>query len=277
MFSGNGFGKKVKTGLRLLASGNVSACSRRIWQKSQEWRAGYEKGQRGLWRARLVEWRGNQVRLENCTFDVDNPVVSDRAKALLWSGRYERAERQSLQYIDRGLPVIELGANIGVVACLTNKRLLPGTPHVVVEANSQVLPTLLKNRDRNGCSFHIVPKALAYGGASAKFAQHPESLASHLSEEPQAVEVPATSLGEIQASFGIGAFTLICDIEGGEEALVLNEASLLQQHARMMIMEVHPYRWSIGKERTDRMIERIHAIGFRERWRIPNHVYCWAQ
>lgn len=243
----------------------------------REWHAKYSAGYRGLWRARWVEWRNNQVRLNGCTFSVGDPFVSDRAKATLWSGSYEAAERRALDYIDPTLPVVELGANIGVVACLTNKRLAPGTSHVVVEADSRILPTLIKNREQNHCSFHILPKALGYGAEEMQFIQRRDSLGSALgNNSAESVLVATTTLRDILTAFGIDRFTLICDIEGAEEPLLLNEGDVLKRHARMIVMEVHPEWWGIGQERVDRLLARVHELGFRTLWSVPNHVYCWV-
>jgi FkbM family methyltransferase len=225
-----------------------------------------------------VAWLGNRVRLDGCTFSVDNPSVSAVAKARLWSGAYEAPERKALEYIDPTLPVVELGGNIGVVACLADKRLRPGTLHVVVEPNAAVLPTLLKNRDRNRCSFHVLPKALGYGVKDIGFIQLPDSLGSRIGDWAASIAVPAVSLREIQSDFGIADFTLICDIEGAEESLLLNESDLIKRHARTIIMEVHPQACFLGQKRADRLIASIHELGFRTQWAAPiSNVYCWRR
>jgi hypothetical protein len=89
--------------------------------------------------------------------------------------------------------------------------------------------------------------------------------------------VPTTTLRDVLDDFGIRDFTLICDIEGAEESLILNEADVLKEHARVIIMEVHPQTWFLGQERVDRLIAWIHELGFRTHWAHPNHVYCWAR
>jgi FkbM family methyltransferase len=270
--------KKGKTALRLIATARFGAFSQRIRDYVRRWHSQYQDGERGLWRAKLVAWQDNRVRLDGCTFSVDNPAVSAVAKATLWSGTYEASERKALDYIDPTLPVVELGGNIGVVACLADKRLRPGTLHVVVEPNAAILPTLFKNRGQNGCSFHVLPKAIGYGVKEVRFIQLPDSLGSRIGDWGDSVAVPAVSLREILSDFGIEDFTLICDIEGAEESLLLNEADLIKRHARTIIMEVHPQECFLGQKRADQLIASIHELGFRTQWTAGvGNVYCWCR
>ncbi len=65
--------------------------------------------------------------------------------------------------------MIEFGGAMGVVACLTNKRLIHPEKHIVVEANPEILSLLKDNRDRNNCQFTILHGAIAYGTEEVTF------------------------------------------------------------------------------------------------------------
>src|ERR1051325_201510 len=84
--------------------------------------------------------------------------------------QYERPEREAItRYLDPSLPVVEFGACIGVVSCLTNKKLGNPQQHVVVEANPHLVPLLNKNREANHCEFTILHRAVGYGSNEIEF------------------------------------------------------------------------------------------------------------
>ena len=57
----------------------------------------------------------------------------------------------SALYVDPNLPVIEFGGCIGVISCLTNKKIKDKKKHIVVEAQPYLIETLKKNRNNNDC------------------------------------------------------------------------------------------------------------------------------
>jgi hypothetical protein len=124
------------------------------------------------WLGRIVELRGNVVSLDSCTFSLRNPIIGTATKSLFLSDGYERCERDLLKlYLNRSLAVIELGGAVGVVACVTNKMLQFPHRHVVVEANPDLIGVLQDSRERNGCGFTVLNRALAYGGDDVTFYQ----------------------------------------------------------------------------------------------------------
>src|ERR1700754_3666504 len=176
--------------------------------------------------ARLVALRGDRIRLDGAVFDLAHPAVTPDCKSLMLLGRYEQAERYVLRrYLDPGLPVIELGAAIGVVSVLTNRRLKDPSRHVVVEANPTLIPVLKRNRDLNGCGFTVVNKAVGYETDAVTLYLGRSILGSSAQiESASAVTVPAVSVGELADAYGFESFMLICDIECSEVDLVEHEA-----------------------------------------------------
>jgi FkbM family methyltransferase len=223
-----------------------------IWRGREHW-----------WVGQLVVWAGNVVRVDSCTFLVSHPAITTGAKSLFLLGGYERAEREILKaHLDRTLPVVELGGSVGVVACVTNKLLKDPRAHVVVEANPELISVLTANRDRNGCRFTVLNRALAYGEPSTDFYVHANNfLASSVQVKTgRAIQVPAVTLGGIIGEYGFDSCSLVCDIEGGEIELVRNEPHVLQNHVAMIIIEIH---WWAGHEQAAETIRVLERIGFR--------------
>jgi len=181
---------------------------------------------------------GGLVRLGTLAFrPSDEPT-----RELLLSGSYEAPERRAARrYIRGDVPVVELGASLGVVSCTVNRRLADRTRHVAVEANPSVLPILKENRDRNGCRFEIVHGAAGAAGETVRFYIGSDALCSSaLTASGECVEVPCISLQEILDPRGFERCALVSDIEGAEIALIRAEMPLLRARAEMLIVEFHP-------------------------------------
>lgn len=205
--------------------------------------------------------RNRTVALDGCAFPVrdlaDNPM-----KLALLDGSYEAPERAAvLKYLKPEWGVVEFGACIGVVSCITNRMLKNPRAHVVVEINPMAVRHLEANRERNGCSFRIVSRALAYDAPEVSFRPHPELWANFLTTSGSwpMVTVPATQLGEIVREAGFERFALICDIEGKEFELVMREPETVAR-AELIIMELHPHM--VGAEKVAQMMAEFDRLGF---------------
>lgn len=221
-------------------------------------------GFRGRWViGRLVEVGGNRVTLEGLTFSVDNPLITTREKGLIYLGQHESQEIAMVRrYLVAGLPVIELGGGIGVVACIINRKLASPLDHIVLEANPDLIPTLDANRRINQCEFQIRNAALAYGGPDIALSIGSFAASRVGGEGARQVRVATTTLAQLLQQSGFAQVNLVTDIEGAEVQLVEQEGQLLRQRVRTLILETHP-RFA-GVERTAKLLAEIESLGFSE-------------
>lgn len=245
-----------------------------VGRHASRWADRWLRGLDNPWLGRLIELRGDIVHIEGCDFSVRSPAIGTDVKSRFLFGRYEKPERMALkQFLDPALPVVEFGAAIGVVACLTNRRLRDPERHVVVEANPALLPILTANRDANGCRFTILNRAVAHGGAEVTFHQSDNYLGSSAhAPTGRPIRVTATTLAGVLDEFGYQRCSLVCDIEGGEADVVRHELATLTGRVQTFIVEVH--RWAIGDDAVDAMIAALREAGFTEVWsRETTHVF----
>jgi FkbM family methyltransferase len=242
--------RKLSTGLRVFREEGVAALTNLLRQRIDL--------QVKLFAARGIE----SVTLDGCTFSLRH-IPNTPMKLVLLDGEYESFERRAvLQYVDPEQPVIELGGCIGVVACITNRMLNDARSHVVLEANPEVIPLLEESRRSNRCQFEIVNAAITYGKSSATFSPSRDLWSNSLLPDSRGatVTVPATRLRDIVDGKNFNSFTLICDIEGFEYELILNEAEVLQR-AQTIILETHAR--VIGEAKTAQLLDKLKEIGFR--------------
>ncbi len=177
------------------------------------------------------------VRVGSCFFE-----VFPESRPLVIAGYYEHEEREAIRrFVPPDLPVVELGGSQGIVACITNRFLKNKKLHVVVEANSSVLPLLTRNRDRNRCEFEIVQAAAGIPRETVRFFPDENPLkSSALVEGSHYNDVSCISLNEIVHRRGFHGCTLICDIEGAEIGLIEAEIDVLCDRFKLLIVEFHP-------------------------------------
>jgi FkbM family methyltransferase len=214
---------------------------------------------------KLVEALGNRIKLDGSTICVDNPLVSTRHKSSMFFGIYEGAERElATKYIDRSLPTVEIGGSIGGVACIVNKLLRNPKNHVVLECNPILLPTLEKNRDINSCGFVIEPFAIAYGTSEISFTVSDHFMLSGVqTAHGRKATVQTISLNAVLQKYNFRTINLISDCEGAEADLIENEADVMRERVKWLILETH--EMNTGKHRVTQMLESLARLGFQTR------------
>lgn len=243
----------IITVLRTKKSG-LSRRLQRWWGHEDHW-----------WVGKWLEIRGNKAEIDGCIFSIDTPYLSTSLKSRFALDRYEKPERQALQFLPTMLPVVELGAGIGVVSCLANKRLAHPEQHYVIEANPFLLPLLYKNRILNQSAFTILHGAISYSGNQQElFLERNFTDSNTIRSGSQTIKVPSVSLGEIAKRYRLNEFSLICDIEGAEFAMVENEADYISHAIRFIICETHPF--ILGEDRVASMLELLKSMGFTIDW-----------
>jgi len=205
---------------------------------------------------------GRTVSIDGCRFPLRD-LPNNMMKLALLDGSYEAPERSAVRkYIQPNWGVVELGACIGVISCVTNKLLSNPSAHVVVEINPLVLPHLKANREANACSFKILHAAVAYGEEQVSFRPHLEFWGNFLRQggSRPPVTVPVTQLRRIIDEEGFAEFAVICDVEGQQLELLDHELDTLRK-ASLIIMELHPHM--VGQQNAEKILTTLVEQGFR--------------
>ena len=231
------------------------AAATQVWQKQVPWYIGkylVEPVNRGI------------VRLDDCKLDTNNETFTTFTRGSLWLHRYEEPERLAIvRFLDPNLPVLELGASVGAMSCLINRRLRHPDAHVAVEPSPQLMPLLARNREVNRASFTSVQAAVAYDSASLGFSPGLDNLEGHVDVDG-GVTVPTATVTELLDRFRFERASLVCDIEGMEVQLWAHESHVIAERVAWLIIELHP--WIYGQDTADRLIEQFKSQGFSHEW-----------
>lgn len=216
--------------------------------------------------------KGCQYQTNGCRFIIPRKLISLPMRAQFHADVYEENERSLVrEFVRSDDKVLELGACIGVVACVTETLLTDkAAKHVVVEANPYLIPWLIKNRNRNGAKF-VVEFCAISEGASVTFNLNDRiDRGSLLQDGSDSVAVPCRTVKELEQKHG--AFnTLVMDIQGAEIDVLKMTGDLLN-HYRLLIIEWHESITGVQTVKDSRaMLERYgftmsRQIGSVEAW-----------
>jgi FkbM family methyltransferase len=207
----------------------------------------------------IFDLSGGRFHADGCEFIIPTDITSRSYRSCFLKGDYEAEERELIRKFLRPTDVVlELGACLSIVSCVTNNILADKSRHVVVEGNPFCIPAIHRNRELNQAGF-LVENAVVSNERELTFYLHPTYVVGGTTqrETSRPVRVPARSLAELEARHG--PFTaLIMDIEGSELEIFDLSIEILKRY-RLVIVELHA--WAIGETGVERCREILATAG----------------
>lgn len=135
--------------------------------------------------------------------------------------------------------IVDLGANIGLTSLYLASRY---RPQVIVAVEAAAENAELARRNLGGLPATVVEAAIGPRDGTARFATTRDSnLGSVTATEDVGREVPMMSMQTLLSAHSIATVDLLkLDIEGGEEALLLDGDTSWLSNVRSIIAEFHP-------------------------------------
>jgi FkbM family methyltransferase len=188
---------------------------------------------------------------------------------LLARGRpYEAPEADMVRkYLSIGMNVIELGGCYGIISALIQKQIGPDAKHIIVEAD----PSLAKicaanaNLDNTDNGAELVIAAVDYSGEKKiTFAKGQNAHDGHIAGNGEpGFSVSTTTLAKQVKKLPENEYILVCDIEGAELELSINEKAALSQ-VYLLILETHADIYPRKKLDYEEMQKNIENAGLTE-------------
>lgn len=202
-----------------------------------------------------------RFRADGCEFEIPRGLTSTAYRAGFLKKDYEAEERELVRkFIRSEDSVLEVGACMGIVSCVTNKLLHDNARHVVVEGNPFCIPAICRNREINQCGFLVENCALS-NQRDVTFYLHPVFIVGGTTQRKsnRPVRVPGRTLMELDARYGPFS-ALIMDIEGSELDALEPAREILKKY-RIVLIELH--EWAIGAEKVENCREILRGAGFQ--------------
>jgi FkbM family methyltransferase len=186
---------------------------------------------------------------------------------------YEKEERRYLkQYLPEEASVLELGACLGVVSCLTNRLLKYPERHVVVEANPALIEVIRNNKKRNSCGFSVENCMISSVVTNEFYVGDSILMSSNVREAAKKVQVEGRTIKDLELKYDLHFDVLVMDIEGGEFSFLKENADSIRQF-KVIFMETHPHPEILSKEQVDECWKILKNAGFD---RVVNDQNFWV-
>jgi FkbM family methyltransferase len=183
----------------------------------------------------------NKIPFYNTFIYTSSSEISPRIKASIFWKIYESSEVRFIKkYLNNNYDVIELGGSIGVGSVQIGKIVNPQKV-ITVEANPQLIPIIQNNFIRNGIqNFLLINCIISSSEKEEWFEFGTGNLVGKISatQKDNATLLNTTTLSKIIQTNKINKFNLVCDIEGAEVDLLINDSRSLT-NCQTIIIETH--------------------------------------
>jgi FkbM family methyltransferase len=186
-----------------------------------------------------IRWKGYAFTLR------DTQIPASITASIFW-GFYESAEiRFAEKYFRGNMNVLEMGGSCGIVSAHLVSKLHVGKKLISVEANSNLRAIWEENTRRynhNASTLILLNNAIHYGSDAVAFHISGNTTESSAVNESKSnvntIQIPAITLSKIVDVYQPGDYMLVCDIEGAEAAVFLNEDAALVS-CKAILIELH--------------------------------------
>ena len=200
----------------------------------------------------LFQKMNKYYKVEDLKIDVGKDLFPLSLYSRFYFNIYEKEEVTLLKkYLDGHENVLELGACIGVVSCMTNSLLNYPENQISVEANPELISYLKNNKEINECKFIILNGIVSENEEVSFYIYDAAFSGSTFKKEnsnyQRKVKIGGFTPQQLEEKYGIEFNTLIMDIEGGEFEFIEKFKPWLLKVKKLFI-EFHPVHIQEGKE-----------------------------
>lgn len=173
----------------------------------------------------------------------DSSVFTPKVRARFMRGTYELAEKKAVEkYYNGDHNLIDLGASSGFLTTLADQRAEQRSTVVAVEANPDLIPFIETTKRLNDAGFELFSCAYHSSRNETEFNKHNLTVGGSIQRgTDNKLSVPARSLTDIFSHFELKYSVIVCDIEGGETDLLLNEIDTLEERCPLLVIETHQF------------------------------------
>ena len=160
-------------------------------------------------------------------------------------GGWEQCERDRIGRFLLDTDVIEFGGGTGFISCFTNKLMKNNRLHLVYEASPLLIEMIENNRNINGCNFKVINKA--YNAVEKSINYEITNVIDNIVayDTPTIFNVDAVSLADVLTEYPqIEEYTLVMDVEGSENGLVLESEAL--KKCKAVFIDIHKSGYEAG-------------------------------
>ena len=135
----------------------------------------------------------------------------DRVDTEVWENR---EQIHANGFVEPNDVVLELGARYGSVSVVINRKLNNPLHHVAVDPDDRIWDCLERNREVNGCTFHILKGVISRNPVALAELDDCKGYGTTSVPTTGPTTVKSYTLEEVQEMYGLRFTTLVADCEG---------------------------------------------------------------
>jgi len=157
--------------------------------------------------------------------------------------------------------VLELGARYGSVSVVINRKLNNPLNHVAVDPDERIWGCLERNREINGCKFHILKGVISQKPVALAELDDCEGYGTTSVHTTEPTTVKSYTLEEVQEMYGLKFTTLVADCEGFLETF-FDENPYMYDQLNTVLYETD-YMWKCNY---DKIAQNLKDHGLTNLW-----------
>jgi FkbM family methyltransferase len=164
-------------------------------------------------------------------------------------------------FIEPNDVVLELGARYGSVSVVINRKLNNPLNHVAVDPDDRIWECLERNREVNGCKFHILKGVISHRPVMLAEINECNGYATTSVHTTEPTTVKSYTLEEVQEMYGLKFTTLVADCEGFLETF-FDENPWMYDQLNTVLYE-QDYDWKCDY---DKIAKNLKEHGLTNLW-----------
>jgi FkbM family methyltransferase len=141
-------------------------------------------------------------------------IIDEYGQAVDTEHFEKREQIHANAFVEPDDVVLELGARFGSVSVVINRKLNNPLNHVAVDPDDRIWNCLERNREVNGCKFHILKGVISRNPVKLAELDNFAGYGTMSVPTTEPTTVKSYTLEEVQEMYGLKFTTLVADCEG---------------------------------------------------------------
>lgn len=141
-------------------------------------------------------------------------IINERGETVDTERWEKREQIHANGFVEPDDVVLELGARYGSVSVVINRKLNNPLNHVAVDPDDRIWECLERNREVNGCKFHILKGVISKNPVKLAELDDCAGYGTTSVQTTEPTSVKSYTLEEVQEMYGLKFTTLVADCEG---------------------------------------------------------------
>jgi len=188
-------------------------------------------------------------------------IINEYGQAVDTEHFEKREQIHANAFVEPDDVVLELGARFGSVSVVINRKLNNPLNHVAVDPDDRIWNCLERNREVNGCKFHILKGVISRNPVKLAELDYFAGYGTTSVPTTEPTTVKSYTLEEVQEMYGLKFTTLVADCEGFLEIFFDENPWMYDQLNTVLYETDYPEKCNY-----DKIAQKLREHGLTNLW-----------